>query len=150
MARVEKTIGIKAPPKKVWEMLAFDRLLEWDEGTQKNARSVEYTSEVSTPKDKYRVGATAHMDTKRGGMELEITESLANKKLAYRAEEGNINAVQTYSLHAEEDGTRFTRVVDYDLPYGVFGKFLNSLFAQGMLEKEIGRSLENLKSILEK
>ena len=150
MARMEKAIMIKASPEKVWEMLAFDRLLEWDEGTQKNAKSVKYTSEVHTSDDKYRVGATARMDTKRGVMDLEIMESLENSKFVYRAVEGNINAIQTYSLHPEEDGTRFTRAVDYGLPFGILGKFLNSLFAQRMLEKEIERSLENLKSTLEK
>ncbi len=32
LGRVEKSIVIKAPPEKVWEMLAFERLPEWDEG----------------------------------------------------------------------------------------------------------------------
>ena len=59
LGRVEKSIEIKAPPEKVWEMLALDRLLEWEEGYQKDIESVEYTSEVSTPEDKYEVGARA-------------------------------------------------------------------------------------------
>ena len=54
MARIEKSVEIRASPEKVWEMLAVDRFPEWDEGTQKNAKSVEYTSEVHTPKDKYK------------------------------------------------------------------------------------------------
>ena len=66
MGRVEKTVEINAPPEKVWEMLAFDRLLEWQLGFEK-AKSVEYTSEVSTPKDKYRVGASAHGIPKKLG-----------------------------------------------------------------------------------
>ncbi len=43
MARLEKSIEIKAPPEKVWKMLAFDRYMEWDEGTQNSAKIVEYT-----------------------------------------------------------------------------------------------------------
>jgi len=54
LARIEKSVEIRASPEKVWEMLAVDRFLEWDEGTQKNAKSVEYTSEVHTPKDKHK------------------------------------------------------------------------------------------------
>ena len=59
-------IEIIAPPKKVWEMLAFDRFPKWDKGTQNNVKSVKYTSEVSTPEDKYRVGAIVQMTENRG------------------------------------------------------------------------------------
>ena len=60
MGRIENSIEIKAPPEKIWEMLAFDRIQEWDKsyGVGLGER-VEYTSEVNTPKDKYRVDATA-------------------------------------------------------------------------------------------
>ena len=44
MTRVEKSIEIRAPPEKVWEMLALDRASEWNEGPMKN---VEYTTEYS-------------------------------------------------------------------------------------------------------
>jgi hypothetical protein len=60
VGRIEKSIVIKATPEKVWEMLAFDRLSEWGEGFGEGlGERVEYTSEVTTFKDKYRVGATA-------------------------------------------------------------------------------------------
>ena len=79
MTRVEKSVVIKAPPEKVWEMLALDRASEWNEGSMKN---VEYTTEVSTPKDKYRVGASANATIKgEGGVHFEITESLENTKI---------------------------------------------------------------------
>lgn len=57
LGRIETLIEIKAPPEKVWEILAFDRFPEWDYG--EDPQSVEYTSEVHSPEDKYRVGATA-------------------------------------------------------------------------------------------
>ena len=85
MGRVENLIEIKAPPEKVWEMLALDRLLEWQLGFDK-AKSIEYTSEVRTPKDKYRVGATAYGIPKKQGESIkfnfQITESLENEKRA--------------------------------------------------------------------
>jgi len=85
LVRIEKSIEIKARPEKVWEMLALDRWLEWDEGTQKNAKSVEYTSEVHTPEDKYRVGATANFIDKHDKlMMMTITDSLENEKITYR------------------------------------------------------------------
>ena len=42
-------------------MLAFDRHAEWDEGMKKGLKSLEYTSEVNAPKNKYKVGATAQV-----------------------------------------------------------------------------------------
>ena len=61
MGNIEKSIEIKAPPEKVWEMLAFDRLPEW-----MFFERVEYTKEANTPEDKYRVGAKA-LGTPEGG-----------------------------------------------------------------------------------
>jgi len=31
LTRIEKSIQIKASPEKVWEMLAFDKAVEWME-----------------------------------------------------------------------------------------------------------------------
>ena len=45
MGRVEKSIEIKAPAEKVWEMLALDRQAEW----MGEWKSAEYTLEVRTP-----------------------------------------------------------------------------------------------------
>jgi len=66
LGRVERSIEIKAPPEKVWEMLALDKFPEWDEGTRKNVKSTEYVSEVRTPEDKYRVGTIARQTENRG------------------------------------------------------------------------------------
>jgi len=55
LGRREKKIVIKAPPEKVWKMLAWDKTAEWITGYKR----VNYTSEVRTPEDKYRVGTSA-------------------------------------------------------------------------------------------
>ena len=157
MGRVEKSIVIKAPPERVWEMLALDRLLEWGEGY--NAlKSVEYTSEVSTPKDKYRVGASAHGIPKKQGESIkfnfEITESLENEKITLRVYEkvyrGMGTVLTTFKLDPVETETKFTLKADYEIPWGILGKFLDPLFIHRSMEKAVGRELENLKSILEK
>jgi uncharacterized membrane protein len=154
LGRVERSIEIKAPPEKVWEMLAFDRLLEWEEGDQKDIESVKYTSEVSTPDDKYEVGSTAHFLDKHDRLKYacEITENIENEKISSRWQGTGLvrNSIITYTLKPTEAGTEMTYVVDYEMPWGVFGKFLDKLFAQRMSEKSVGRELENLKSILEK
>jgi len=123
MGRIEKSIEIKAPPEKVWELLALDRLPEWNE----EYGNVKYTSELRNPEDKYRVGASSHTNIKgAGAIDFKITESLKN-----------------------EEGTQFAYVMTYQLPWGSLGKFIGKI-GQGMLEKEAEKSLEKLKSILEK
>jgi len=150
MARIEKSIEIKAPPEKVWEMLALDRHPEW-----MGYKSVQYTSEVRTPEDKYRVGASVHIIGPEDGFwaDLVITESLENEKITCRGNEkirvlGNTTIILTYSLKPTEAGTEITSVVDYEMS-SILGKILAKL-ASGSMEKEVGRALEKLKSILEK
>lgn len=152
LGRVEKWIEIRAPPERVWEMLALDRLLEWNVGYSE-LKSVEYTSEVRTPKDKLRVGASAHGIPKKQGKPIEfnfeITESLENKKITYRMY-GKIRALVTYTLEPVEEETKFTYVVDYETPWSILGKILMPLFFHRIIEKEVRRELEKLKGILEK
>ena len=151
MGRIERMIEIQVPPEMVWEMLAWDRLPEWDEATQKHTKSIEYTSEVRAPKDKYQVGATAHMSIKgEGEVDVKITDSIENEKMTFRSRGGRTCTTVTFLIEPAEEGTRFTYVYDYKMPWGVLGKFLDRLFVKRMGEKEIERSLESLRSILEK
>lgn len=156
MGRTEKSIIIKAPPEKVWDMLALDRLPEWEEGYGKR---VEYTSEMHTPKDKYRVGATAQEIPEKpmdNYCRFEIIESLGNKKIKYYAWEkpkylGIFSMVITYSLEPMGTDTKLTYELEsekYGI-LGIFGKFLEKLYFRRMVKKQIQKALENLKSILE-
>jgi len=146
---MEKSIEIKASPEKVWEMLALDRLLEWVPGYERDLNSVEYTSEVHTPEDKLRVGATAHgIPKKKGEYNFEIMESLKNQRMAYRLS-GSLNVLVTSILEPVQQGTKFTYVYDYQMPWGILGKVVEKLLIS-QLKKESENSLENLRSILEK
>jgi uncharacterized protein YndB with AHSA1/START domain len=146
LVRIEKSIEIKAPPKKVWEMLAFDKMPEWSE----QYRSVEYTSEVRTPEDKYRVGASCRIDTKEGVVEMEITESLENEKIMYRVQgvKGVRNVNGTFTLEPTEVGTKITAVSDFEMS-NLMMKMLAKL-ASKAIEKDFDKGLEKLKNILEK
>ena len=112
MDRMEMSIEVKAPIQKVWEMLAFDKLSEW-----MDFESVKYTSEITTHKDKYRVGATA-LGTPKGGppdnCHFEITESLEHKKFTYRLWEkvyrGKMSLFITSILQPIKEGTKLTLV----------------------------------------
>jgi len=137
LTRVERSIEIRAPPGRVWEMLALDRQAEWmDEW-----KSSEYTSEVRTPEDKYRVGASAHVTQKHGEFDLEITESLKNEKITARSKRP-VTMTLTFLLESVEEGTKLTYAMGYEMFGGILGK--------KHAEKGVEKSLNNLKSILEK
>ena len=143
--RVERSIEIKAPPGRVWEMLALDRQVEWMD----KFKSAEYTSEVRTPKDKYRVGASVHFAyvDKSWDSDVEITESLENEKMTYQCLKPPYTV--TYILEPIEGGTKLTFLGYYEVPWGILGKIFYKLMS-GSLEKELRGSFEKLKSILEK
>ena len=144
---------IKASSEKIWEMLTLDRLPEWEEGYKEDLKNIEYTSEVKTPEDKYRVGVSAHVDIKgEGEMDLKITESLENEKITYHLAGGSFTKsfVLTFLLEPVEEETRFTYLVDYELSWGILGKFLEKLLIKRMIRKGVDKASENLKCILEK
>jgi len=147
LTRIEKSIEIRAPPEKVWEMLALDRQAEW----KVEWKSAEWTSEVRTPEDKYKVGASAHITEKHGEFDLEITESLESEKITALSKGKykypwmggqRVTMTATYNLKPVEEGTKLTYAMGYEMSLERFGK--------GYLEKNIEKSLEKLKSILEK
>jgi carbon monoxide dehydrogenase subunit G len=146
LGRIEKSIEIKAPPKKVWELLAFDRHPEWNE----QYMSTEYTSEVRVPEDKYKVGASCRMNTKEEIVNIEITESIENEKITYRVQgmKGVRNVNGSFILKQTEVGTEVTAVSDYELS-NLMMKMFNKVVSKA-IEKEFKKSLEKLKSIIEK
>jgi len=145
LVRMENSFEIKAPPEKVWEMLALDRQVEW----LPRMESAKYTSEVHTPEDKFKVGASAHLAyaDKSWDNDVEITESLKNEKMTYRASKPSYTV--TYILKPVEGGTKLTFLGIYEMPGGILGKIFFKL-AGGSFKKETWRSFEKLKSILEK
>jgi uncharacterized protein YndB with AHSA1/START domain len=154
LGRIEKSIIIKAPPEKVWEMLAFDRLPEWIEMF---GDRIEYISELRTPEDKYRVGASAQgIPTKPGDdyCNFEMKESLENEKITHYAWEktifGILDMFTTYTLEPVGTDTKFTYIIESELPFGIFGTFLEKLFVRRWGEKMLWKALEKLKRILEK
>ncbi|MFX0200842.1 MAG: SRPBCC family protein [Candidatus Hodarchaeota archaeon] len=146
MGRFEKSIVIKAPPEKVWEMLAFDKGPEWMGDLMMSA---EYTSEVQTLEDKFKVGATAHTRTHSGiESDVEITKSLENEKMTSRTTSRTMTAIGTYTLKPTKAGTLVSYVMDYEF-HTILWKVFEKLVAGRMIAKDSGKSLEKLKSLLE-
>ena len=145
MDRVEKSIEIKAPPEKVWGMLALDRWSEWNTGRFLDTKNMKFASEVHTSADKYRVGASAYPFA-HPKADFKVTESIENEKITYL--HGG-ESPMTYILKPTDEGIRLTYVVEYEMPWGILGKILFGLL-RGMGERDVEKGLEKLKSILEK
>jgi len=142
LVRTERSIEIRAPPEKVWEMLALDKWSEWNVGHFLDTKNMKFTSEVNTPEDRFKVGASAYPSANPKA-DFKVTESVKNEKITYLHGGGPM----TYILKPTDEGTRLTYVVEYE-PQGI-GKLLFILF-RGMGEREVEKGLEKLKSILEK
>ena len=149
LVRIEKSVEIRASPERVWEMLAFDKAKEWMEGW----KSVEYTSEIRTPEDKYKVGASAHIvERSIVKYDYEITESLKNERIVWHSagSRGKPDMTMSHTLKPSETGTMVTTVFDYTSPFWVLGRIVDKTGGQRIAEKDTEKSLENLKGILER
>jgi uncharacterized protein YndB with AHSA1/START domain len=145
LVRIEKSVVIKASPEKVWEMLAFDKMPEW----MGDWKSVAFTSEVRTPGDKYRLGASAHVTEKHTKYDMEITESLENEKIMYSSKGiagGRSHLTLTYTLKPVEGITEVT----YACACWGWGILCSICGLSGDKHFGVEASLNNLKSILEK
>ena len=146
MARIEKTIEIKAPPEKLWPMGSIERIPEWMSFIKK----VEWTS-----KDKDVVGSTARVSVELAGVKsesnVEMTECVKNKKRAWRAISGSPTPVSNVTaLTPTEAGTKITYLMDYELPYSFLGKIIDKLRVSKELEKSIEQGFKKLKATVEK
>jgi hypothetical protein len=152
LGRVETSIASHASPNQVWELLALDRWSELQVGRGFTSFQIEqgvtFISEVNTPEDKYRVGASAQPTT-YDQLTFKVTESRTNEKITYLIEEPGRKSTTTLVLKPIENGTKLTYAVDYEMPWGTFGKFLEKVFAKRMGEGQLEKSLKTLKSLLE-
>lgn len=145
MARIGESIEIRAPPKRIWHLLFWDRIPEWLEIIKK----VEYNSN-----DRAGVDVTAHVIGEIKGIraewDVEITERIKNKEIIWRSVAGDITAVGLTILNPTETGTKLTCVIDYDLPYSMLGKRVDKTKVSKEINKNFVTGLEKLKKILEK
>ena len=146
LLKMEQSVEIKASPEQVWEMLAFDKQPEWMDVAE--MKSAKYTSNVSTSKDKFRIGATVHIIEEHREQDVDITDSLENQKLTFRSKPPTKPPyTATFTLEPIEGKTKLTFVVDAEV--GTLAKILGKPMISTM-RKKFGNALEKLKRILEK
>ena len=146
MAKLTKSIEIEASPEKVFAfMIDSEKMNEINKGFTE----IEYTS-----KGPVGVGTTMHIVSAVGGAhgewDMEVTEFVKNEKVVQcTIGAGKFKGSFSWTYEPTAKGTKVTFCMDYKLPYSVLGKLVDKLKVGKDLEKEIGKSQENLKKALE-
>jgi len=143
MTRLEKSIEINAPPKKIWALLQCERIPEW----YPNITSHEYNSE------KRGLGATYHVVGKGNGQKFEynaeVTELNENERFAWRTTSGDWTALGSTTLKTVDDRTIVSYVIDYSLPLSLLGMIIDRLRVRKSMEEGLKTALMNLKRLAE-
>ena len=145
--RVERSVGIAAPPEKIWPFLVEpEKILKWCITLEK----FQYTSE-----QRNGVGTPFYFEEKATGgrlmkLNFAVTEWVENEKLAFTKTSGNMvkGYEQRWTVEATPSGSRFTFMEQVELPYGIIGKILG-LFARSSSEAHVKEMLVKLKSLAE-
>ena len=120
-------------------MLALDRWSEWQVGLAGaflDTKNMKFTTEVNSPKDKYRVGASAYPSA-HPKADFKVTENLENEKITY-LHVGE--ATMTYILKPTDEGTRLTYVMEYEFK-SILDKILMKIFGR-VGERDVEKSLD--------
>jgi uncharacterized membrane protein len=145
MTKIENSIEINASPEKIWQLMSWERIPEW---------YAAFKKVVHTSKEKDAVGETVHISGEVAGAkaewDAETTERVVKEKLAWRSIGGSFTGFGSQALAPTKSGTKVTFVMDYEMPYSIFGKLMNKLRFQKAFEKTIDEGLKKLKDLAEK
>lgn len=143
--KIEKSIEIAASPEKIYSKGVWEKILEWHSGFN----TVEWTSE-----EKNKVGSTLHVTGEVAGIkaevDIEITEWRDNEMVAWRTLRGSIKGSGSASMVPTKFGTKYTVVIEYQLPYSIFGKIIDRMNVHKTIEKICDDALKKLKEEVEK
>jgi uncharacterized membrane protein len=142
MAKLKKTITIKAPVEKVFDY--------WQEPA--NLPEVwPSLMEVKDVKPLPNGGYSFHYVYKMAGMRLkgtsEDTEYVRNQRTINKSK-GGIQATQTFIYQPEAGGTKLTWEIEYTVPVPLLGRLAEAIIVK-MNEREVNLVLANLKARME-
>lgn len=107
--------------------------------------------QVLTPETQLRRGNEFHFMMTRFGftqsVRFQVEDVLAGTRLVYRQAEG-LFASWTHAIKFEEHGKDSTRVVDlvdYELPFGLVGHFMDDVLIKADLSKLLGDRLKKTR-----
>ena len=143
MSKIEKSITINAPVKKVFDYFSNAELMpEWMPGM------VE-VKDIKSTKD--GVGSTYKWVYKMAGMRFKgesITEEYVSEKKTVTRTKGGINSLWTWNFEPHNNGTKIDLVVDYTIPVPVLGKIAEAIVLKQNI-READLALANIKAKME-
>jgi len=149
LTRIEKSIVIKAPVEKVFAFVTdFDNFLK--------ASSPEIKMEIlSRDESPQRVGDIVKVKVKIGNQEyeadMETTEFVKNKRHVVQQKGGAFKkVVMTDRFEPTDEGTKWTSIMEYELPYSLLGKLIDKLKASKEIEKGSDYYVKKTKELIEK
>jgi uncharacterized protein YndB with AHSA1/START domain len=145
MASVQTSIDIDAPPQRVWDVVTdLERLGEWVSIHRDFPE--DPPAEVNKDTSFHQTLAVAGTPF---SVEWTATEVDSPQKLSWKGTgPAGTSARTTYSLAAENGGTRFSYENEFELPGGQVGEAAAGVVA-GQAEREANDSLARLKAIAE-
>ena len=143
MPKIERSITINAPVKKIFDYIADPKLqVEWLPGMIE-VKDIKSTKEV--------VGSTYKFSYKVAGMRFEgediVEEYIPNKKMVTRSK-GGIESSWTWNFEPYNDKTKVEVIVEYKIPIPVLGKIAEALVLK-QNEREADHALANIKDKME-
>ena len=137
MADVEASIHIEAPPERVFDIFndpdTFVEIIGHLQDADRDGDTVEWV-------------ASGPLGVKLSG-EAEIVEEKRPDALTWRSTSGALDVRGSARFAAEDDGTRLSYSLSYDVPGGAAAKAVAG--ALGDAEGEVQKTLERLKALAE-
>lgn len=145
MTVLRNTIHIKAPPERVWEVLArLEALHEYDPGIAKSTLRGEKRAGL---------GADRHCEIEAGGWFRErVTVWEPPRALELTLYECTLPVLRLrhhYTLRPEHGGTRVDQIQEYALKYGPLGAILDALFVRRKWDAGVKAFFAGLKRYVE-
>lgn len=147
MSLVTTTIYIDAPPEKVWETVMNPRCLEeWVTIHRRLVRAEDGPAAVG-----YRMDQQIHLRGVTLEVRWELVECVPNRHAVWEGRGPARSRAHTeYLLSPEKKGTRFDYRNDFRPPLGPVGAVVSRALVGGIPEREANRSLERLRSHIER
>jgi ribosome-associated toxin RatA of RatAB toxin-antitoxin module len=149
LTKIERSIVIEAPVEKVFAFVNdFDNFLK----TQPPEMEMEVLSRDEGPN---RVGHITKVKTTVGNQvvesEVETTEFVENEKVVMEQKGGAMKKmIMTDTFEPTDGGTKWTAIVEYELPYSLLGKLVDKLKFRKELEKSSDYYVNKTKELIEK
>jgi uncharacterized protein YndB with AHSA1/START domain len=144
--KVQKSVEIAAPPKKIWSFMTEpEKVLQWYIPLQK----FEYTTDKRNT-----VGAPLYYEEKTAlgliKFNCVVTEWVEKEKFAFKMNSGNMMKTyeEMWAVEPTPAGSKFTCLVQGELPLGIIGKLLNP-FAERGTGSTVEKMLAKLKNLAE-